>query len=70
MLGAVIPDFGNAIGWLAGNKYLRPLFTLHHGIHDILANKITTYDFPNKWLALFLVQLPIYFLGLAIFLMI
>jgi len=65
--GSVLPDFANAIGWLSPKKYLKPFFTLHHWVHDIVANKITKYDFPEQISPLLMVELPIYVLALVIF---
>lgn len=67
VLGAVVPDFANAIGWLSSKRYLKPLFTSHQWVHNTLANKITRFDFPTKWLAFYLAQLPFYIAGLTIF---
>jgi hypothetical protein len=67
IIGSIIPDFANGIGWLVPKRYLKPFFTSHHLIHDVLANKITRYDFPNRGYALFLVEAPIYILALVIF---
>ncbi|MFA5076327.1 MAG: hypothetical protein WC480_02825 [Patescibacteria group bacterium] len=62
IVGAIIPDYSQAIGWLLPKTFFRHFYNLHSIFH----NKITKFDF-SPYIAFWITEVPLFIISLLLF---